>query len=85
MQIDHKRSLDSLEIEKARSMANIETQKFKQTVDAIGAGTIVAMARAGPETQSRLLKGLGLKGFMIMNSKNPINLLSTATGFIPQS
>jgi len=34
------------------------------------------MARAGPELQAKLLKGLGLKGFMMMNSKNPINLFS---------
>ena len=42
------------------------------------------MARAGPETQAKLLKGLGLQGFMIMDGKNPINLFNTANGMISQ-
>ena len=40
------------------------------------------MAKAGPETQAKLLKGLGLQGYMILDSKNPINLMNTAQGFI---
>lgn len=40
------------------------------------------MARAGPETQSKLLKGLGLKGFMIVDGKNPVNLFNTANGML---
>lgn len=74
-----------LEVDKAKREADIEVSKFRQIVQAIGTQTIVAMARAGPEFQSKLLNGLGLKGFMIMNSKNPINLLSTASGFVPPS
>lgn len=80
--IKHKRALSELEVKKARELAQIETSKFKQIMDAIGRDTIVSMARAGPELQGRLLKGLGLKGFMVMNSKNPINLFSTANGFL---
>jgi len=40
------------------------------------------MARAGPETQAKLLQGLGLKGFMITDGKNPVNLMNTATGIL---
>ena len=40
------------------------------------------MARAGPETKSKMLKGLGLKGFMVTDGKNPINLFNTANGFL---
>jgi len=29
-----------------------------------------------------LLKGLGLKGFMLVDGKNPINLLNTANGML---
>ncbi|OMJ67036.1 hypothetical protein SteCoe_35901 [Stentor coeruleus] len=83
-EVAYKREIDELEIQKAKELAKIETQKFKQVVDAIGKQTIVSMARAGPEMQARLLKGLGLKGFMLMNSKNPINLLGTASGLIPK-
>ncbi|CAG9323272.1 unnamed protein product [Blepharisma stoltei] len=81
-EVAHQKALDELEINKAKELAAIETQKFQEIVDAIGRETIVAMAKAGPELQAKLLKGLGLKGFMLMNSKNPINLFSTASGFI---
>ena len=40
------------------------------------------MARAGPETKAKLLSGLGLKGFLVTDGKNPINLFNTANGFI---
>ena len=83
-EIEHQRELDSLEVKKAQELMRIETEKFKQVVDSIGKETIVSMARAGPEFQAKLLSGLGLKGFMLMNSKNPINLLGTASGFIPK-
>ena len=55
-------------------MAEIETNKIVNQITAIGRDTLIQMARAGPEMQTKLLKGLGLKGFMITNSKNPINL-----------
>jgi major vault protein len=42
----------------------------------------VELARAGPETQAKLLKGLGLKGFMISDGKNPLNLFTAANGMI---
>ncbi|OMJ66916.1 hypothetical protein SteCoe_36083 [Stentor coeruleus] len=83
-ELAYQRELDELEINKAQELAKIETEKFKQVIDSIGKETIVSMARAGPEMQARLLKGLGLKGFMLMNSKNPINLLGTASGLIPK-
>ena len=47
-----------------------------------GRDTIAAMARAGPEMQAKLLQGLGLKGFLVTDGKNPINLFNTAQGMI---
>ena len=70
------------EINYAREMAKVEIDKFKETVGAIGPETIKAIARAGPETQAKLLKGLGLKGYMISDGKNPINLFNTANGMV---
>lgn len=49
-----------LELSSKKKLTEIEIENFKKTVDAIGANTIVEMARAGPETQAKLLKGLGL-------------------------
>lgn len=63
-------------------MAKIEADKFKNIVTSIGPETIKAIARSGPETQAKLLKGLGLKGFIISDGKNPINLFNTATGML---
>jgi len=49
-----------LEIESKKKLSQIEIEQFKNTVDAINPDTIVQMAKAGPETQAKLLKGLGL-------------------------
>jgi major vault protein len=45
------RDQNEMEISKAREMAEIETTKFKNMVDAIGANTLQAIATAGPEMQ----------------------------------
>ena len=55
---------------------------MKKTINAIGQKTLVEMARAGPETQAKLLQGLGLKGFMIVDGKHPVNLFNTANGLL---
>ena len=45
------REQNDLEITKAKEMASIETQKFRDMVDSIGPDTIAAIATAGPEMQ----------------------------------
>mmetsp|Transcript_34850 Transcript_34850/g.58351 ORF Transcript_34850/g.58351 Transcript_34850/m.58351 type:complete len:883 (-) Transcript_34850:92-2740(-) len=81
-ELDHQRRLNELELSKAKKVAEIETTKFKETVEAIGPATIEAIARAGPEMQAKLLKGLGLKGIMITDGNSPINLFNTANGLL---
>jgi major vault protein len=71
-----------LEIESKRQLIDIEIEQFKKTVDSIGPETIVAMARAGPETQAKLLKGLGLQGYMIVDGQHTLNLMGTAQGLL---
>lgn len=51
-------------------------------MSAIGKETLVAISKAGPEMKAKLLGGLGLKGFLVTDGKNPINLFKTANGFI---
>jgi len=63
-------------------MAKIETDKFVNMVEALGQDTLISMARAGPETKAKMLKGLGLKGFLVTDGKSPINLFNTANGFL---
>lgn len=81
-EISHQEALDNLEIKTKRELAEIEIRKFKETIDAIGKNTIIEMAKAGPETQAKLLKGLGLTGFMVLDGKHPINLFNTANSLI---
>jgi len=40
------------------------------------------ISQAGPEMQSRLLAGLGLKSFLVTDGNRPINLFNTAVGLI---
>ena len=72
------------EVDAKRALSQIESQKFKKTLEAIGQKTLVEIARSGPETQAKLLKGLGLKGFMMTDGKNPVNLFNTANGMLGQ-
>jgi major vault protein len=81
-QLKHEEALANLEIERAKSLAEIESNKFEQMISAIGPQTIVAMSKAGPEYQVELLKGLGLQGFIMTDGNNPINLFNTANGLV---
>jgi len=74
--IAHQKALDDLEISKAKDLAEIEAEKFKAIVDALGANTLEAIAQAGPEIQAKLLSGLGLKSFMLTDSNSPLNIFS---------
>ena len=80
--LEYQSKVSELEITKSRESAAIESQKFKNIVDAIGADTIKSIAQAGPEMQAKLLQGLGLNGFLITDGSSPINLFQTANGMI---
>jgi major vault protein len=82
-EIGHQKALNELEISRARDLANIESSKFKRIVTAIGANTLKEIAQAGPNLQLQLLKGLGLKSFIITDGSSPINLFNSAGGLIP--
>jgi major vault protein len=84
-EIKFQRESNEIEIEKATQIAKIETDKFKEMVACMGADTIKAMASAGQDHQIKLLQSLGLKSTLITDGRNPINLLSTANGFVQQN
>mmetsp|Transcript_139401 Transcript_139401/g.242439 ORF Transcript_139401/g.242439 Transcript_139401/m.242439 type:complete len:850 (-) Transcript_139401:1207-3756(-) len=77
--IAFKQRLSALELEQAAALARVETEKFKACVTSIGQETIGAMARAGPEMQAKLLKGLGLQGYLMTDGNSPINLMNAAS------
>jgi len=81
-ELHFKKIQDDLEIEKAGEEAKLEAEKFAKIVKAIGTDTITDIAKAGPEMQAELLKGLGLEGFLVTDGTSPINLFNTASGMI---
>eukprot|EP00826_Nyctotherus_ovalis_P051824 TRINITY_DN649_c0_g1_i15.p1 TRINITY_DN649_c0_g1~~TRINITY_DN649_c0_g1_i15.p1 ORF type:complete len:633 (-),score=259.21 TRINITY_DN649_c0_g1_i15:188-2086(-) len=82
VQLEYKKSLNELTIKKAQELAEIESGKFKKIMESIGQETLVNIAKAGPEMQSQMLNSLGLQGYMLMDSKNPINLFTAASGMV---
>jgi major vault protein len=80
VEIAHRKELYRLQVARVRGLANIEADKFGKVIQAVGKETIKALARAGPELQSRLLKSLGLQGYLVTDGSNPINLFNAAKG-----
>lgn len=78
-QVKHRNELD---VQKAKASAEVETVKFKRLVAAITPATLQAMAEAGPETQAKLLSGLGLKGYVVTDGSSPVNLFNAAAGMV---
>jgi len=76
VEVEHQRSLNSLEISRARDLAAIEAEKFSLLVNAIGPKTLQKVAQAGPENQQRLLRALGIRSVTITDGSTPINLFS---------
>lgn len=68
------------ELAHKKAVTDIESGKFARTMNAIGKDTVKALARAGPELQARLLKSLGLEGYLVTDGTNPINLFNAAQG-----
>ncbi len=84
MELDRTKRVKDIEIKKAQVLGEIEGNKVKQYVECLGRDTLVQLAKAGPEQQAEILNSLGLKGYMIMDSNNPINLFQQANGIINQ-
>jgi len=76
-EVQYQKGLNKLEIDKATALADIEATKFKSIVDAIGAKTLQNISNAGPELQKKMLKGLGLRSFIITDGTTPINLFNS--------
>jgi major vault protein len=76
------REQNIVEIKKNVQLSDLEANKFKLMVDAIGANTLKEMATAGPNQQLKMLQALGLQSTLITDGSNPINLFNTANGLI---
>lgn len=71
-----------MDISIKEKMNNIEIKKFKHMVDSIGRETIISMSKSGPENKAKLLKSLGLEGYLVTDGKTPINLFNAADGLV---
>merc|ERR1719392_577578 len=81
-EVAHQRQLDDLELDRTRQLAEIDSKKMEETVAAIGADTLAAIANAGPAAQAKLLSGLGIQSMLITDGNSPINLFNAANGLI---
>jgi len=82
LELNYAKLTSELEIEKVKRLANIETEEFKEHVNAIGAKTIQAIATSGPDNQVKLLQALGIKSTLITDGRSPINLFNTAVDLV---
>ncbi|KAG7387063.1 hypothetical protein PHYPSEUDO_014717 [Phytophthora pseudosyringae] len=82
LSVAHAERLAEVEVHKKRELMSIEAEKFQQMVSSVGQDTLVALARAGPDGQVKMLEALGLSGYLITDGKSPVNLLGTAEGII---
>ncbi|XP_059204719.1 major vault protein [Centropristis striata] len=81
-ELSYKKQMDSLEVEKQKNLAHIESERFSQQVESLGSETLKEIARAGPELQVKMLQALGLKSTLITDGSSPINLFTTANGLL---
>ena len=58
----------------------IESVKYATMIGSLGKETLVHIAKSENETKAKLLGGLGLKGYIMSDSKNPVNLMGLAEG-----
>lgn len=50
-ELNYKKEIDRLEVEKQQRLAGIESQRFKEMMESLGSETLKEIARAGPEMQ----------------------------------
>ena len=79
---DHDDKWKEIELNEKKILAEVESSKFDNIIAAIGQDTLIDIANSGPELQAKLLNSLGLTGYLMTDSNNPINLFSAANGMI---
>lgn len=81
-EIRHLKRVSDDKINRAKLMTDNEINKIESMVKAIGKETLVSLSMAGPESQAKILKSLGVKSMLITDGKNPINLFNTSQGLL---
>ena len=82
LELTHEDKCKEIELNEKQILAEIESSKFDSIITAVGQETLIDIANSGPELQAKLLGSLGLSGYLMTDSENPINLFSAANGMI---
>jgi major vault protein len=82
---NYERSINTIEIEEQQQASQIEVDKLRRMITVLGAKTLSTIVNAGPDMQAKMLKSLGLKGYLMTDGKSPINLFDTANGLVTQA
>jgi len=82
VKLSHQDIMSKLRINKKKEIANVETEKFESIMSTLGQDTLKDIARSGMQSQQELLKGLGLKGYLLTDGKTPVNLFNAAEGMM---
>lgn len=82
---NYEKSMNDIEITEQQESAAIEVDRLRRMINALGAQTLTKIVNAGPEMQSKMLKSLGLKGYLMTDGRSPINLFDTANGLVQQT
>ena len=74
--------MNQLAVEKERRLAQIESEKTKNIIQALGTGTIKNIADSRPKCEVRMLEALGIHSTLISDGKTPVNLYRGVKGDI---
>lgn len=81
-EIRHLKRVSEDKINRTKLVTDNEINKIESMVKSIGKETLVSLSMAGPESQAKILKSLGVKSMLITDGKNPINLFNTSQGLL---
>ena len=81
-EITYNKATNDLTIDKAKRLAEIETDKTSRLIESIGQQTINSIALAGPKAQVEMLQALGIRSTLITDGKSPVNLYQASNGLL---
>lgn len=82
IELNYEKQMNEIEINEQKQLAAIEVDKLRRMITALGPKTLSQIVSAGPEMQAKMLKSLGLKGYLMTDGKSPVNLFDTANGLV---
>ncbi|XP_065176847.1 major vault protein-like [Sycon ciliatum] len=75
-EILYQKSLDQIQINRAKEQMSIEVSRFAQTVGALDGETMAAIATAPPAEKRRLIKAIGLNPEYVPSGDNPMAMFN---------